>query len=132
VATLAGKTLLFVDSCHAGNVMGMRRGVADINALVNELSSAENGAVVFASSTGRQFALEDPTWGNGAFTKALIEGLQGGADYRKAGVITVNSLDLYLSDRVKVLTNGRQTPTTTKPQTIQDFPIAVTAAPGKT
>ncbi len=129
VATLAGKTLLFVDSCHAGDVMGMRRGVADINAFVNELTSAENGAVVFASSTGRQFALEDPSWGNGAFTKALIEGIQGGADYRKAGAITVNSLDLYLSDRVKVLTNGQQTPTTTKPHTIQDFPIAITRVP---
>ena len=126
VATLSGKTLLFVDSCHAGDVMGMRRGVADINAFVNELTAAENGAVVFASSTGRQFALEDPSWGNGAFTKALIEGIQGGADYRQAGAITVNSLDLYLSDRVKVLTNGQQTPTTTKPHTIQDFPIAIT------
>ena len=30
-----------------------RRGVADINAVVNELASAENGAVVFASSTGK-------------------------------------------------------------------------------
>jgi WD40 repeat protein/uncharacterized caspase-like protein len=127
VAIMAGKTLLFVDSCHSGDVMGMRRGVADINALVNELTSAENGAVVFASSTGRQFALEDPAWGNGAFTKALVEGLQGGADYRKTGAITVNMLDLYLSERVKALTNGQQTPTTTKPQTIQDFPIAVTA-----
>ncbi len=125
VATLSGKTLLFVDSCHAGDVMGMRRGAADINAFVNELTSAENGAVVFASSTGRQFALEDPRWGNGAFTKALIEGIQGGADYRQAGAITVNSLDLYLSDRVKALTNGQQTPTTTKPHTIQDFPIAI-------
>jgi len=126
ISSLNGKTLLFVDSCHAGNIMGMRRGVADINALVNELSSAENGAVVFASSTGRQFALEDPSWGNGAFTKALLEGFQGGADYRKNGVITVNMLDLYLSERVKILTKGQQTPTTTKPQTIQDFPIAVT------
>jgi uncharacterized caspase-like protein len=132
IATLRGKTLLFVDSCHAGNVMGMRRGVADINALVNELTSAENGAVVFASSTGRQFALEDPVWGNGAFTKALIEGLQGGADYRKSGAITVNMLDLYLSERVKELTNGQQTPTTTKPQTIQDFPIAITSATAQT
>lgn len=131
IAIMAGKTLLFVDSCHAGDVMGMRRGVADINALVNELTSAENGAVVFASSTGRQFALEDPAWGNGAFTKALLEGLQGEADFRKTGAITVNMLDLYLSERVKALTNGQQTPTTTKPQTIQDFPIAVATGEGK-
>jgi uncharacterized caspase-like protein len=125
LASLAGKTILFVDTCHSGNVMGTRRGVADINAVVNELASAENGAVVFASSTGRQYSLEDPAWGNGAFTKALVEGVNGGADYGGKGRITVNMLDLYLSERVKELTKGKQTPTTTKPQTIPDFPIAV-------
>ncbi len=125
LASLAGKTILFVDTCHSGNVMGTRRGVADINAVVNELSSAENGAVVFASSTGRQYSLEDPAWGNGAFTKAVVEGVGGKADYQGKGRITINMLDLYISERVKELTGGKQTPTTTKPQTIPDFPIAV-------
>ena len=59
------------------------------------------------------------------FTKALVEGFTGRADYRGTGRITVNMLDLYLSERVKELTGGRQTPTTAKPNTIQDFPIAV-------
>lgn len=125
LASLAGKTILFVDTCHAGNVMGKRRAVADINAVVNELSSAENGAIVFASSSGNQYSLEDSAWGNGAFTKALVEGIGGRADYGGRGKITINMLDLYLSERVKELTKGRQTPTTTKPQTIPDFPIAV-------
>lgn len=125
ISTLAGKTLAFVDTCHSGNVMGTRRGVADITAVVNELASAESGAVVFASSTGNQFSLEDPAWGNGAFTKALVEGLSGKADYTGKGKISINMLDLYLSERVKELTGGKQTPTTTKPQTIQDFPVAV-------
>jgi WD40 repeat protein len=125
VASLAGKTLLFVDTCHSGNVMGTRRGAADITAVVNELASAENGTVVFASSTGNQYSLEDKAWGNGAFTKALVEGIGGKADYTGKGRITINMLDLYLSERVKELTKGKQTPTTTKPQTIQDFPVAM-------
>jgi len=125
LASLAGKTILFVDTCHAGNVMGKRRAVADINAVVNELASAENGAIVFASSSGNQYSLEDRAWGNGAFTKALVEGIGGRADYGGRGKITINMLDLYLSERVKELTKGKQTPTTTKPQTIPDFPIAV-------
>ena len=50
-------------------------------------------------------------WGNGAFTKALVEGLSGKADYQANGVITVNELDLYLAERVKVLTGaGRLRP----------------------
>lgn len=125
VANLAGKTLVFVDTCHSGNVMGTRKALGDVTSIANELSSAENGAIVFASSTGKQFSLERPEWGNGAFTKALLEGLGGKADYTRKGKISINMLDLYLSERVKELTEGQQTPTTTKPQTIQDFPIAV-------
>ena len=104
--------------------MGTRRGGPDITAVVNELSSAENGVVVFASSTGRQYSLEDKSWGNGAFTKALVEGVNGRADYHGKGKITINMLDLYLSERVKELTRGQQTPTTAKPSTIPDFPVA--------
>jgi len=93
--------------------------------LVNELSSAENGAVVFASSTGRQESLESDEWKNGAFTKAIVEGLNGKADLLQNGKITVNELETYLAERVKELTEGQQTPTVAKPQTVPDFPIAV-------
>lgn len=126
VASLAGKTILFLDTCHSGNIMGTRRGSTDITAVVNELASAENGAVVFTSSTGNQYSLEDQKWGNGAFTKALVEGISGKADFTGKGKISVNMLDLYISERVKELTKGKQTPTTTKPQTISDFPVALT------
>jgi hypothetical protein len=49
----------------------------------------------------------------------------GKADYPGKGTITINMLDLYLSERVKELTGGKQTPTTAKPNTISDYPIAV-------
>ncbi|MGI9105274.1 MAG: caspase family protein, partial [Pyrinomonadaceae bacterium] len=131
VAALAGKTLFFIDTCHSGNVLGTRRGLfgalGELNGVVNELASAENGAVVFAASTGNQFSLENAIWNNGAFTKAVVEGLGGGADYDKSGRgrITLNMLDLYISERVKELTKGQQTPTTAKPQTVPDFPVAL-------
>jgi len=127
VAAIAGKAIFFIDSCHAGNVMGTARtrALPDVNAVVNELSSTENGVVVFTASTSNQLAEEDDKWGNGAFTKAVVEGLAGKADYLHNGRITVNMLDLYVSERVKELTNGAQTPTTTKPPTVPDFPIAV-------
>ena len=127
--SLPGKAVLFVDTCHAGDVMGAGKGAAkgasDVSAVVNELASAENGVVVFASSTGRQSSLEDDSWQNGAFTKALVEGVSGKADYTGKGRITVASLDLWLSERVQELTDGKQTPTTAKPRTIPDFPLAL-------
>jgi len=125
ITNLPSKVLYFLDSCHSGNVMGSRRGNADINRVVNDLTSAENGVVVFAASSGNQFSLEDSGWGNGAFTKALLEGIAGKADYYKTGRITINMLDLYISERVKALTDGQQTPTTTKPATIADFPVVM-------
>ncbi|CCK80691.1 caspase family protein [Desulfobacula toluolica] len=123
VSNIAGKALFFMDTCFSGNVLGRRGGAMDTTAIVNELSHTENGVIVFASSSGRQYSLEDSGWGNGAFTKALVEGLSGKAAYR-GKKITVNMLDLYISERVKELTNGRQTPTTAKPDTVPDFPIA--------
>lgn len=127
VEALAGKAVFFVDTCHSGNVMGTtaKARTVDINGFVNELSSAENGAIVFTASTGRQVSLENAVWNNGAFTKALVEGLNGKAEVAGKGKITINSLDLYISERVKELTKGQQTPTTAKPTTVPDFPVAV-------
>jgi uncharacterized caspase-like protein len=105
--------------------MGTRGTAIDITGVVNELASAESGAVVFASSTGKQYSYEDSKWGNGAFTKATVEGINGKADYTGKGKITINMLDLYISERVKELTKGEQTPATAKPQTIPDFPVAL-------
>ncbi len=129
VTTIAGKVLVFMDACHSGNLMGKtkRRGLVVSSAIVNELASAENGAVVFSSSTGRQYSQENPEWGNGAFTKGLVEGLSGKADYKGTGRITVNMLDLYVSERVKELTQGQQTPSTVKPPNVPDFPVACIA-----
>lgn len=125
VGNLPGKVVLFVDTCHAANVMGTR-GSADITAVVNELASVESGVVVFTAATGRQDALEDPKWKNGAFTKALVEGVNGGADkYSRLGTITVDMLALYITEQVKELTKGKQKPATQKPELIPDFPIAV-------
>jgi hypothetical protein len=85
-----------MDACHSGNLMGKlkRRGVVVVSSVINELASAENGAVVFSSATGRQYALENMEWGNGAFTKGVVEGIRGKADYKSTGRITVNMLDL--------------------------------------
>jgi uncharacterized caspase-like protein len=132
LGSLAGKAVFFVDTCHSGNAIGTAktRGLdSDVNAFVSDLASAENGVVVFTASTGRQFSLEDPAWGNGAFTKAVVEGLGGKADFQKSGRITLKGLDYYVAERVKELTGGRQSPVSIAPSGVQDFPIAVIAGP---
>jgi WD40 repeat protein len=132
LSSLAGKAVFFVDTCHSGNAIGTAktRGLDnDVNAFVSDLASAENGVVVFTASTGRQFSLEDPAWGNGAFTKAVVEGLGGKADFQKSGRITLKGLDYYVAERVKELTGGRQSPMSIAPTGVPDFPIAVAGKP---
>ena len=128
LASLPGKVLLFLDTCHGGSLLNGagQRGSSDPNGFINELASAENGVVVFSASTGRQVSQESREWNNGAFTKALVEGLSGRADLQRTGRVTVNMLDLYISERVKALTHGTQAPTTAKPGTVPDFPVAIT------
>ena len=89
-----------------------------------ELTDAENGAIVFSSSSGRQFSVEDAKWQNGAFTKALVEGLNGAAA-NADGSITWKSLDHYVTRRVKELTGGEQSSVTAVPPNTEDYPIGV-------
>jgi len=125
---VAGKTVLFLDTCHANQAMAAgnsRRGLTDIDGVINEFSKAENGLVVFSSSRGRETSQESAAWGHGAFTKALIEGLGGKADLQHNGAITVSELDVYVAERVKELTSGDQHPVMTRPTTMHDFAFAM-------
>ena len=130
LGSLPGRVLLLLDTCHAGGVLPGRRlrGLPAHQSAIEELASAEGGVVVMAAATGAQASAEDVAWQNGAFTKALIEGLSGRADLLHTGRVTVNMIDLYVSERVRELTAGSQTPATAKPSTIADFPLVLIPA----
>ena len=125
LSKIRGKTILFVDTCFAGNALGALSKVTKAtNGLINDLSSSENGVVVFASSTGHEESEEKDEWGNGAFTKALLDGLSGKADFMRAGRVTYAGLNLFVSEEVTRLTSGRQRPVFISPRGIPDFAVA--------
>jgi uncharacterized caspase-like protein len=123
VDALGAKPVLLAGNLHAPAVWGATLAAeenieaVDINVLINTVTSAENGGiVVFASSTGRQLSAESSEWGNGAFTKAIVEGIQlGKADLLGDGFITTSSLDTFVEHRVRVLTEDRQNPVMGRP-----------------
>ncbi|MFO1272051.1 MAG: caspase family protein [Rubrivivax sp.] len=127
LSSIKGRALFFVDTCFSGKSVGKftRR---ELTRMANGMASAEMGVIVFSGSAPRQESLEDPAWGNGAFTKALVEGLSGRADFRKEGVVTHKGLDYYVAHEVRTLTQGRQTPVTAVPNGIADFPLAAVSA----
>jgi len=123
---LQGKVLWFLDTCHAGSAG--KRPPVDINVLVNTVTdSANGGIVVFASSTGRQVSLERGDLGNGAFTKAVVEGIDLGKAALGDGLITTSTLDSYVVRRVGQFTENQQTPVMVRPPEEPDFTIATVA-----
>ena len=129
VTMIAGKVLVFIDACHSGNLMGKsqapRFGSQQRRSRERTGQRGERGrrflfihrASVFPGETG----VGKRGLHQGAGGRALRQGrLQG-----RPGRITVNMLDLYVSERVKELTEGQQTPTTVKPPNVPDFPVAV-------
>lgn len=103
--------------------------MADFTGVVNELSSADSGVVVFGSANGSQLAQESPDWGHGAFTSALLEAFAGKAGPTSDPVLRITTIEGYLGRRVKELTGGLQTPVARKPDAVRDFPVAIAVPP---
>ena len=124
---LPSRTIVFLDACHSGGIGGGGAISTEITAVLAGWQKAKspNGSVMFASSTGTQLSQEKVEWGNGAFTKAVLEGLKGEAHPAKAGPISIAMLENYVSKRVKDLTAGQQTPTTTRSMDMSDFDFAL-------
>lgn len=111
------KKLIFLDACHSGQsgydlFEFASIKATHINKAVDELMEKEPGVTVMTSSSGKEFSYENPLWKHGAFTKAILEGLNGGADFNKDRVINLFELNLYVTERVKELTGGKQHPFT--------------------
>jgi len=115
------KTLVLFDTCRSGRVASTRGTGRAMEEVIDELSNS-SGIFILSASSGREAAYEDPEWGNGAFTKAVDEGLMmGKADLNGNGYIGVLELQMYVSDRVKDLTERRQTPSFKYDQEAQNF-----------
>jgi Caspase domain len=64
--SLPCKKLFFVDACHSGTASGT--GLAGI-------ATRKNGLNMLVSCQPNEYSYEDDTWKNGAFTHALVRGL---------------------------------------------------------
>jgi uncharacterized caspase-like protein len=125
----AQKKLIILDTCNAGKggkeiqiaLLQQTRGLNESTAV--KLLQRAIGSAVFSASSDTQQALEGYK-GHGLFTYVLIEGLQGKADIKKEGFITIYGLADYVDEHVIKLSEAifkrQQTPTI---QTGVNFPI---------
>ncbi len=122
-----GNKLVFIDACHSGSALssGSRSFSSQASSKVmNDLIRASSGLEVIASCGDNEYSYEDDSWGNGAFTKAIMEAFQGNmveveggkrikADIynevegvKKQGgdqVITIEELKYFIQQRVPYL-----------------------------
>jgi WD40 repeat protein len=122
----ARKQLIVLDACNSGAInsaFGVRGASEEI--ALSRLGRA-TGSALIAASRDDQFAQEFEALGQGALTKALLDGLQGNASL-KNGQITVGSLKGYVESALPVLTEqyAGQAQYPTGFIFGQDFPIAI-------
>lgn len=123
ISNLPSKVILLADTCHSGNITGTRR---DITSAVKSIINSGSGSIIMTATTGSGYSYEQSDWGHGAFTKAILEGIGSTkADYDSDGTVTIKEIDLYVTNRVKKLTKGKQKPTTIIPNSVPDFAIGV-------
>jgi WD40 repeat protein len=125
----AQKKLIILDTCNAGKggkeiqaaLLQQTRGLTESTAV--KILQRAIGSAVFSASSDTQQALEGYR-GHGLFTYVLIEGLQGKADIKKEGFITIYGLADFVEEQVVKLSEEvfkrQQTPTI---QTGANFPI---------
>jgi uncharacterized caspase-like protein len=122
-----GAMVVMLDTCQSGASIDASvptGSPVDMNRLANELGDKTLGVFLYASALGRQFSYEKAEWGNGAFTKAMIEGLSGKADRENTGFIDTEELSLYVRRRVLGMTTQMQEPVRIKPDAAPEMKIA--------
>jgi len=125
------KVVMMVDTCYAGGVTGddkRSRGSIEVQEQSECLRLADSlkeatGCYVVMASTSRERAMEETSWGGGAFTAAVLEALEGKA--ASHGVVMMWGLLNYVDQRVIELTQGAQHPVCKIPHKAGNFPIAV-------
>lgn len=116
------KFVVFADACYSAGLLEGNRSAAAEH-FVEQLRRSKNGMLFYASSAGDTKSKEDPTWGNGAFTKALVEAFNGAARKEGDEGLSTRTLDAYLYDAVRRTTDFKQTPVFMNPSGIEHFNI---------
>ena len=117
-----GKLIAFVDACYSGALFEGTRSAATSH-FVEQLKRAKNGMLLYASSSSDTKSREDESWGNGAFTKALVESFNGAAREEQSEGLSTQELELFLYKEVRKITDFKQTPIFINPNGIEHFNI---------
>jgi len=108
------RLVFFADSCYSGasggrtiDITGMRASISD--AFLDRIATGK-GRVIMTASGANEVSAENDELKHGVFTYYLVEGLKGMADADEDGLITVEEVYRYVSDKVPQATGQEQHP----------------------
>ncbi len=101
--TKAERYMLLLDACRytENRVVGFSATIQAGNGLFKS---------IFYSTSNSGFSEESPKFKQGVYTHYLLEALKGKADTNKNWIISSDEVRDYVSENVKKITDGRQTP----------------------
>jgi len=113
VNDLKAHVILLADTCHSGSISGNEKlkEQAQVDPSQYLRDANLHNVIIFASSSGADYSMEHVDWGHGAFTKALLEGLNGKATLVDENEVKLSTLQSYVKSRVRKLTDNFQNPT---------------------
>ena len=118
----ACKRIVFLDACHSAGIAG-----ADTRNPLNDLSSSELGTIFYASCTFQQQSFESDQWRHGAFTKSILDLISDEtSDFAPStgdGLLNTLEVESGISEKVQVLTRGRQQPVVFTPPALRRYNV---------
>jgi hypothetical protein len=103
------KSLLLIDACRETVAQRASRGMANTNIRAEQYERAEVAAVFYATRTG-WYSYEDRESPYGVFTRFLLDGIKGKADYQygnRDGIVTFRELSGFVEDAVSSYALGQ-------------------------
>jgi hypothetical protein len=101
----AERIVVLLDTCYSGAAGGRtfsskRTRAGHVDDVFLERIAASRGRVIVTASRPAEVSVELPELGHGLFTYYLLQGLRGGADGNRDGIVTVQELYQYVEAQV--------------------------------
>lgn len=117
---LSCRVVFFIDSCHAGNILGDL--ALDNNQAFKKIKQSSCQPVLFTASMPGYTSREYPELKHGVFTYSILECFKGKNKYSEKQ-ISIKALDLFISDEVSKMTRNTQLPCVLIPRAVPNFSI---------
>jgi uncharacterized caspase-like protein len=108
--TKVGHVILLADVCRAATIAGQKSTA--VGASVEQIGEAPGEMLGLMAARPKELSLEGPEFGggHGAFTWAVLRGLEGAADTDHDGFVTAGEMIDFVSTDVSSLTRNKQHP----------------------